>query len=169
MATKEPAIGDTVLCDGQTHLIIRTLKRYSNDEEKLFTLVVFENTERKVTGLLSDLRWDSDLGHWYLWGRCLSKPDRALVAELRDRGLLPARRTRAPGSAPAGGEHLGLYRTLFHGRDTGFWRAAMDRLRAGGGLAEEVLGAIEDYKVVFKKKLVDGYAIVDADDSEGVV
>ena len=167
MATKTPATGDAVLFLGQMHLIMGTLKRYSNSEEKLFTLVVFENGNRKVTGRFDDRRWDADFGHWYMWGRNLAKADRVMVSELRDRGLLPARKTRQPGSSPAGGEHKNLYAALFHGRAEGFWKGEIDALRAGGDLSEEAAAAVADYKMLYAQQLVDGYADPDANDSEG--
>lgn len=167
MATKQPATGDAVLFDGQMHLIMGTFKKYSNSEERLVTLVIFENAERKVTGLYDDLRWDADLGHWYMWGRNLAKSDRVLVAHLRDRGLLPARKTRQIGSAPAGGEHKNLHTALFHGRAKGFWEAEVDTIRAGGDLSEEAVAAIADYKVLYAQPLVDGYADPGDNDSEG--
>ncbi len=165
MTTRMAKEGEGVLCDGQMHLITDTFKRYSKDLEALVLLVVFENANRRVTGVFADLRWDGELGNWYLWGRALAKPDRIIVAELRDRALLPARRTRTPGNAPAGGEHLNLYKSLFNGRPRGFWDAALAQVRPGGELPPEAVEAIEDYRVRFKQKLVDGYADVDADDS----
>ena len=164
--TKLAVVGETVLCDGQMHLIVDTMKRWSQKLEELVELVVFENPARKVTGLLSDLRWDDGCSCWYLWGRALAKADRRIVAELRDRALLPARKTRNPGNGPAGGEHLNLYKTLFRDRPAGFWNGALAEVRAGGELSAEAVSAIEDYKKRFKEKLVEGYADPDADDSE---
>ncbi len=164
----EAAVGETVLCDGQTHLIVDILKRYSQKRDEFVYIVVFENLDRRVTGLLDDLRWDDDLKSWYLWGRALAKADRAIVAELRDRGLLPARRTRTPGNPPAGGEHLNLYKTMFRGKLAGFWKSVLVTVRQGKDLPGDAMTAVAAYTEVFKQPLADGYAVADANDSEGV-
>ena len=164
----EAPVGETVLFDGQTYLLVDILKRYSRELDDLVQLVVFENINRRVTAVMNDLRWDDDLNCWYLWGRALAKADRAVVAELRDRGLLPARRTRTPGNPPAGGEHLNLYKTLFLGKPAGFWNSVLVTVRQGQDLPSDAVTAIATYTEVFKQPLIDGYAIVDANDSEGV-
>lgn len=166
MTERTAVVGETVLCDGETHLVVDTMKRYSQEQDTLVHLVIFENPNRRVTGVLNDLRWDDDLKSWYLWGRTLAKSDRLVVAELRDRALLPARRTRTPGNPPAGGEHLNLYKTLFKDRLVGFWSVALSAVRSGGALPAEAVEAIEDYKIVFKQRLVNGYAVAYAVDSE---
>lgn len=169
MTTKKAVVGDVVLFDGESHLIVDTFERYSREKEGLVTLVVFENPKTKVTALYADLRWNADLNSFYMWGRALRKSDRVIVAELRDRGLLPARKTRTPGNPPAGGEHLNLYMTMFRNRPRQFWDAELASVRPGGDLSAEAQGAIEEYKVVFAQPLVDGYADPDANDSEGAV
>lgn len=167
MAKKKAGIGEAVLFDGNMHLIVDTMERYAQERKELVTLVIFENPAVKVTGMLEDLRWDAEMGCWYMWGRALAKSDRAVVAELRDRGLLSARRTRNPGNAPAGGEHLNLYKTLFRSREQGFLDAALTQVRSGGDLPGEAVTAVAEYGTVFKQKLSEGYADPDANDSEG--
>ena len=169
MAKRKANVGETVLCDGQMHLITNIKKRWSDEGGEVVQIVVFENTNRRVTGMFSDLRWDDECNCWYLWGRALAKADRRVVAELRDRGLLPARRTRTPGNAPAGGEHLNLYKSLFRDQPAGFWDGALGAVRSGGDLPAEAVAVIADYGERFKQKLADGYANPDADDSEGAV
>ncbi len=167
MTTKKAVVGDVVLFDGESHLIIDTFERWSREKEALVTLVVFENPKTKVTAVLSDLRWSADLSSFYMWGRALRKSDRAIVAELRDRGLLPARKTRTPGNPPAGGEHMNLYMTMFRNRPPQFWDAELASVRPGGDLSATAVAAIADYTTTFKQKLVDGYADPDAGDSVG--
>lgn len=159
-------VGDAVLFDGDMHLVVDQFKRYSRELDALVGLLVFENTNRKVTILQSDLRWDAADGNWYMWGRSLAKGDRVIVSELRDRGLLPARRTRSPGNGPAGGEHCNLYKALFKNRPAGFWETALAEVRAGGDLPEEAVAAIGDFGVLFRQKLTEGYADPDVDDSQ---
>lgn len=133
---------------------------------------------------LADLRWSDELGAWYLWGRLLGAgrgaqvdaagrvlipaptlDERKVVAELRDRGLLPMRATRQPGSVPAGGEHVNLHLALFSkGID---WAQELANVRRGEGLSENANAAIADYGERFRKRLTEGYADPDADDSKG--
>ena len=167
MAKRIAQVGEAVLHDGQMHLVVDTIERYSKDRGELVTLVIFENPLRKVTALLEDLRWDDECNCFYSWGRVLAHGDNLVVAELRDRGLLPARKTRNPGNVPAGGEHLNLYKQLFRDRASGFWETALSAVRVGGSLPAVAQAAIKDYGVVFKEKLVDGYADPTFDDSVG--
>ena len=166
-STKAPVIGDGVLCDGQDHIITNVRQHYSSNTGERADLVVFDNPQRSVTGLFSDLRYDADLDLFYLWGRCLSKAQRVIVAELRDRNVLPARKTRTPGNVPAGGEHLNLWKSLFGPvkRQTGFWEQELGALRSGGVLSPEAQGMVADYQVRFDRKLTEGYAQPDVDDS----
>lgn len=96
---------------------------------------------------IHDLRWSEELGAWYMWGRCLSDAQEQQVIRWRDQGLLPARKTRQRASAPAGGEELNLFLALF--RDPK--RALEDR--------------IDEYKARFSRRLTDGFADPDANDS----
>jgi len=119
----------------------------------------------KHYGLVRDLVYDSELEAWYLWGRVLSPEQIATVIELRDRGLLKARATRNPGSAPAAGEHHQLYLALFHGADHELWPAAMSSIRTGNGVPKDAAARIANLAKRFTKKLEHGYADRDADDS----
>lgn len=167
MTNRQAVVGDAVLFDGDMHLIVDTMQRWSREQEELVTLVIFENPKTKVTALLVDLRWSDVLNSFYMWGRALRKSDRTIVAELRDRGLLPARKTRTPGNPPAGGEHMNLYLTMFRNRPAQFWDAELASVRPGGDLSAEAVAAIADYTATFKQKLVDGYADPTFDDSVG--
>ena len=149
MPNKQPQIGNAVICDGASFLIIgfhtRNLETFAvveTDDPTRALVVSFENPAKLVKCAKRDLRWDDELASWYLWGRLLSPKQKAQVIGMRDRGEIPARNTRMPGSAPAGGEHLNLYRALFAKR--------MD---------------VEDYKQRFAGKLSDGFADPNADDS----
>lgn len=142
-----------------------------------------------TVGLLADLKWDAGLGAWYMWGRVLSKgrhincphctvdiggkkqhlgcvrcDDRKVVAALRDEGVLPARKTRQPNAVPAGGEHLNLYKTLFHSGSVN-WQQELGNVKRGEGLTTAAKSHAEKYKAEFVKPLADGYASPGANDS----
>lgn len=132
----------------------------------------------RVRANLADLRWSDEFEAWYLWGRTLAKgkgriaekagnPDqRRIVAELRDRGLLPGRATRQPGSVPAGGEHENLAMAMFC--DTGInWEQELANVQRGDGLSENAHAAVANYAERFKRPLARGYAEPDANDSKG--
>ncbi|KKN22948.1 hypothetical protein LCGC14_0909910 [marine sediment metagenome] len=165
--TRTLGVGEPVLRNGEMHLVTDMVKRFSQEDGTPFMLVVYENTAHKVTALASDQRWDDELGCWYSWGVVISKADRAIVAELRDRGLLPCRKTRTPGNPPAGGEHLNLFKALFHLKPAQFWNAAMAEVRKGGDLPVEAQAAVAAYTERYKQPLSEGYADPDADDSVG--
>jgi hypothetical protein len=148
-ATRQPNIGDSVICDGASFLIVafharnaETFAVEETSEGAKALIVTFENPAHLTRCAKRDLRWDDELMSWYLWGRLLSDHQKAQVTGMRDRGEIPARRTRMPGSGPAGGEHLNLYKSLF-------WRGK----------------DLEDYKRRFQEKLTSGFADPDADDS----
>lgn len=156
---KIPKVGSTVLCDGELCMIRgfaaqksatnRGMKEIGKFEGAL--LVAYEGPRFFHKGRASDLRYDEELDLFYGWGRILSYEQKAQVIKLRDQGRLPARETRNPGNAPAGGEHMNLYKALF----------------AGPGPVDKV--KIAAYGKLFKLKLAEGYADPDADDSTGEV
>jgi hypothetical protein len=123
-----------------------------------------------TTARREDLRWSDELGAWRLWGRDLCRgrggvgiDERRVVSELRDRGVLPARASRRHRNPPAGGEHLNLALSLFsRGID---WAREIERLRNREGLSEAAQAAVDDYEERYKRKLTEGYASPDADDS----
>lgn len=156
--TPSPKIGDAVLCDGALCLITDSRTRYVRETSEFLEAVQFENAQTKHYGLARDLRWSEDLQAWYLWGRCLSGPDVALVIELRDRGLLIARGTRTPGNPPAGGEHLDLYLTLMRGQPARFWDNELTQVRRGGSLSPAARERIVAFEGRWLGPHSDGYA-----------
>lgn len=168
---KTPAIGDPVFFEGLSHSIMDV----TGTRVRFVSNLVHETPDGskprfETFAQLADLKWSDELGAWYLWGRLLGKgrggagaDDRAVVAELRDRGILPARSTRRNGQVPAGGEHANLCCTLF--RSGVDWRQEVAALRRGDGLSEVAKQAVAAYKVKFQAKLADGYAEPGADDS----
>lgn len=156
---KIPKVGSTVLCDGELCMIRgfaaqksatnRSMKEIGKFEGAL--LVAYESARFLHKGRASDLRYDEELDLFYGWGRALSYEQKAQIIRLRDQGKLPARKTRNLGNAPAGGEHLNLYKALF----------------AEPGPIDDA--KIAAYKKLFKLKLVEGYADPDTDDSTGEV
>jgi len=165
--SEAPKVGDRVLCDGEVCVVKEVVNRFSSETGEPVQALRYESDRMKHYGLTRDLLYDSTLGAWYLWGRVLSASQIATVVELRDRGLLKARATRIPGSAPAGGEHHQLYLALFHGADHEFWPAAMSSIRTGSGVPTEAAKRIADLAKRFTKKLEHGYADRDANDSTG--
>ena len=69
MAARTAKTGEGVLCDGQMHLVMETKKQYNRNTGEPVHLVIYENKDRRVLGLLADLRWDDELEHWCLWGQ----------------------------------------------------------------------------------------------------
>ncbi len=153
--TKIPKIGDVVLCDGEFCVIIgfggiknpavRSLKPVQTFEEAIG--VAFKGSQRLHKMACSQLRYDDELKKWYPWGRALSFEQKAKVIELRDDGQLPARKARRRGMAPAGGEHLNLWKALF------------------STIAPIGDQKIADYTRRFNEPLSEGYAEPDANDS----
>lgn len=165
----QPTVGDEVMFEGLAHRIMDMAHgrvRFASE------MMHGAKPRFETIAAVADLRWSEDLQCWYLWGRLLGKgrgdvgiDQRAVVSELRDRGLLPARATRRPGQAPAGGEHENLCCALFcKGID---WSRELERLRRGAALTEAAQAAVADYASRFQRKLVSGYADPGADDSWG--
>jgi hypothetical protein len=119
-----------------------------------------------------DLQWSDELDAWYLWGRLLGKlrgghgaDQMAVVTELRDRRLIPARSTRRRGSGPAGGEHLNLFCALFRsGHD---WAAELEQEERTRALSPAAAALAADYAERFKRKLAGGFADPGVNDSDG--
>lgn len=168
-AHSTPQIGDTVLCDGRRHTVIDPVPVMGPETAARFLAggkILYEDAQFRIAGSAADLHWDDELGCWYLWGRCLSKADRVLVAELRDRGVLPARRRRMPGSVPAGGEHLELYKALVHGKPAGFMKHELVGVRRGDD-PSPALKAACTAAAKCRKKLAHGYADPNDGDPSG--
>lgn len=156
-----PQVGQPVLCDGRRHIIIDPVPVMGDETAARFRAkgrVLFEDATVRVAALAAELRWSDELGAWYLWGRCLSKADRVLVAELRDRGLLVARTTRMPTMVPAGGEHLDLYLALVHGKPKGFLDQQLTPIRRGEPPTPALRAAAEDFAARWRGPHTDGYA-----------
>lgn len=164
-ANAAPKVGDKVLCDGETCVVREIVTRFASSTGEKVQALRYESETKKHYGLAKDLLFDAELGSWYLWGRVLSPAQIATVVELRDRGLLKARATRNPGSAPAGGEHHPLYLALFHEADHEVWPAAMSSIRTGSGVPKAAASRIAGFAKRFTKKLPHGYADRGADDS----
>lgn len=181
-ATKTPALGDPVFFEGLPHkitLIVGGLVEFSSEKLHEGTTLTRGNVRVpqtqplfRTSANLADLRWSTELNAWYLWGRLLSKgrggvgtDERLIVAELRDRGLLPARETRPQGSGPAGGEHHNLHAALFRANIN--WAQELANVRRGDGLSANAQAAVTAYGARFKKKLTEGFADPDANDSTG--
>lgn len=160
-----PQVGDPVLCDGELCQIREFATRFSGSTGTPVEMVRYEGRRFVHYGTVADLRWDDEAGAWYLWGRCLSHAQARVVIVLRDRGYLPARDTRQPGHAPAGGEHLNLWLSLF--KDSAIdWEAEVALAVVKKPLGPAAAAAIAAYEVRFQSKLARGYADPDADDSE---
>lgn len=161
-----PQVGQPVLCDGRFLRCIDPVPVMGEETAARFLAkgrVLFEDATVRVVALETDLHWSDELGAWYLWGRCLSKADRVLVAELRDRGLLIARTTRMPSMVPAGGEHLDLYLTLVQGKPAGFLEQQLAPVRRGEPPPPALRAAAEDFAARWQGPHTDGYA--DPDDA----
>lgn len=163
--SKAPKVGDTVICDGERCQITEMVGRFSSTTGERVEALRYESARMKHYGLVRDLLYCPTLGAWYLWGRVMSADQIATVVELRDRGLLAARATRTPGSAPAAGEHHQIYLALFNDAQPQLWRSAMTEIRGGRGVPADAAKRIADLAKRFTKKLEHGYADRDADDS----
>src|SRR5687767_864474 len=119
-----PKIGDKVLCDGGIHEVVDPAKHMGEDKAQQFLsagCIMYENKDYRRVGLAADLEWDEEDGHWYLKGRLLSQSDRRLIAEMRDRGVLPSTsKTRKPGDVPMPEEHYDLHKTFCRGKPKGY-------------------------------------------------
>jgi hypothetical protein len=164
-AERKPKVGDRVYCNGEACEVVELVSRFNPETGEPVQGIRYESETKKIYGLVRDLIYDPELGAWYLWGRVLSAAQVAVVVELRDRGLLKARATRIPSSAPAAGEHHQLYLALFHNADHELWPAAMSSIRTGGGVPKDAAARIADLAKRFTKKLEHGYADRGADDS----
>jgi hypothetical protein len=159
---QQPKIGDAVFCDGELLQVTAIRQRYAQETGELVAACSFENAKVRHYALVRELRWDAELGAWHLWGRVLAHDDAVTVRELRDRGLLPSRRTRMPGSAPAGGEHLDLHLALFHGRPRGWLRAELTAYVGGGEFSDEAKKRFAEFEARWHGPHADGYADPDA-------
>lgn len=168
-AAQSPQVGERVLCDGEFCEIKELAVRYDSNTGQPVKALRYESDRYRHYGKVADLLFCPDLNCWYLWGRCLSPQQTAVVIELRDRGLLKARATRNPGHAPAAGEHHQLYLALFKGVDHEFWPAALSKIRSGQMIPGDAAARIGDLAERFKHKLPHGYAERDADDSKDEV
>jgi len=181
-ATKKPAVGDPVFFEGFPHAITGV----TADKVEFASLLTHTGPKTNADGSqttvtvprfrtlmnLADLQWDDDLGAWYVFGRVLCKgrggvgeDQRKIVADLRDRGLIPARSTRPRGMVPAGGEHLNLHKALFASKKGVNWRQEIDNIRRGEGLTMKAKECAAHYHELFKAPLADGYAYPGANDS----
>lgn len=179
---RTPKVGDLVIFEGLKHrvrLLVGDKIEFASERMVTVEEMNADGTTRKLVkpnfitaGFLADMRWSDELKGWYIWGRVISKgrggvgiDEREIVTELRDIGLLAARPTRMQGVGPAGGEQLNLYLSLFS--DSINWKQELANVRRGEGLSTNAKRAVADYGERFKRKLVDGFAAPDANDSEG--
>lgn len=168
-ALQSPQVGESVLCDGEFCEIKELAQRFDSNTGQPVKALRYESDQYRHYGKVTDLIFCPDLNCWYLWGRCLSPQQTAVVVELRDRGLLKARATRNPGMAPAAGEHHQLYLALFKGVDHEYWPAALSKIRSGQILTDDVAARLGNLAERFKSKLPYGFADRDADDSRDEV
>lgn len=163
--SKIPKLGDVVLCDGEFCVILGFGGVKDSTSRSLKEVGVYENAmqiafegpirrhkcakfERHADGEIAEvIRWDPEIEKFYLWGRALSFEQKQDVIKMRDDGILPARKTRRRGMAPAGGEHMNLWKSLF---------------QIPGPITGEKIG---DYEDRFQHALTEGYAEPDLDDS----
>lgn len=184
-AVRTPAVGDPVFFEGLPHRI----SAFAGARVEFVSELQHDAGERnaegqfqaryvprfRTVGIASELRWSDELRAWYLWGRVLCKgrggvgmDARLIVAELRDRGLLPARPTRKPGQGPAGGEQMNLYCCLFSPTVDGTgvnWAQELANVKRGEGLSLHAQTRVAEYRERFRHKLARGYADPDANDS----
>jgi hypothetical protein len=168
-AAQTPAVGDPVFFEGLPHKITSVsgnLVEFASD----LTHTGPDNNNNIVTvprfrtgANLSDFQWSDELKSWYLWGRVLCKgrggvgmDQRAVVAELRDRGLIPSRPGRERGAAPAGGEQLDLHIALFYNQTN--WKQEMANVRRGEGLSTQAEKHCVEFHKRAKRRIVEGFA-----------
>lgn len=176
-----PKIGDPVLFEGLPHRLVALVgDKVEFVSELMHTREDGSQVPRfRTVANLADMLWSSRLGAWYIWGRVLGKgrgakdregrsgkvdlrgavgeDQRALVAQMRDRGVIPSRPGRLVGSAPAAGEQHGLYCDLFAGAVD--WKQELRKLSYAEGLSDTATAACKTHGQGFRsKRLNHGFA-----------
>lgn len=177
-----PQIGDPVLFEGLPSTIVALVRdKVEFVSELKHTMDDGTVVPRfRTVANLPDMLWSSRLNAWYVWGRVLSKgrgakdregrrgrvdmtgqvgdDQRAIVAALRDRGIIPSREGRRMGAAPAAGEQHGLFVDLFADGVVN-WKQELKKMSYAEGLSDTATSACRKHGQGFKsKRLNHGFA-----------